>query len=260
MRLVPYIRLNVTHTSFSFQEIPTVTPPQKAWSSRDLAAALFKKSGAVDWTLFSGPDSHAKYRPSQSQKRLAKTEAPRVDEDDDMMDVDDDAATPAGYALDRFEDYQPSHALDDLHRQIIDHFSVVLKELCARIRRENGGNSPLLPPSRRDPAYVTKPFASWTPADCLDFLKSKKRFVDSEPPLRLFLLRRSEDYGWRRGQDWPRQAWKNVLGALKDIGEKFEDSLHSAPIARGTQATCDANFQHADATYWAINVRWARRA
>ena len=58
-----------------------------------------------------------------------------------------------------------------------------------------------------------------------DLGETKKALQPSVPSLRVFLLRRNEDRGWRRGQDWSRQDWKNVLKALEEIGQKFEDSL-----------------------------------
>lgn len=61
--------------------------------------------------------------------------------------------------------------------------------------------------------------------DCVEYLESKKAVKKLQPPLQTFLLRRNEDRGWRRGQDWPRQAWENGLDALEDIGRQFEDGL-----------------------------------
>ena len=65
----------------------------------------------------------------------------------------------------------------------------------------------------------------WTLRDCLGYLDSKKPLQRTEPPLELFLLRRNEDRGWRRGQDWPRKAWDNALEALGDIGRQFTSKL-----------------------------------
>ena len=135
------------------------------------------------------------------------------------MDIDDDASSQKNS-----DDYIPSHALDALHLQIIDHFSIVLKELAYRVRHEAGDAGP---PARSQyaPAYRQKGFQQWTVRDCLEYLGSKRPLKPSQPPLRAFLLRRSEDREWRRGQDWPRQAWMNALDALEDIGRQFDDGL-----------------------------------
>ena len=198
--------------------IGVVTSPQHAWSSRDLAYALWRGHD-VDHKQFRDGGKNSKYRPTQSKQRLAKTEAPRTD-DDDVMDIDDDV--PA--ARDIFEDYIPSHALDDLHRQVISHFTIAFKELADRVRRESGDTGPPVQ-SQYAPEYRRKAFQLWSVGDCLEYLQSKKRLQVSDPPLSIFMLRRSEGRGWRRGQDWPRQSWENILRALEDIGQQFEDSL-----------------------------------
>ena len=198
----------------------SVQPPPRAWSSRDLAQTLFKGHPDFNPTHFHGLDSEAKYRPSSNSKHLAKTEAPRAHDDDDSMDVDDDSYAHGSV----FEDYVPKHALDDLHRQIVSHFGIVFIELCDRLRRKNGEGGPGNE-SRFAPEYRKKPIQLWTVGDCLEYLDTKKTLQVSDPPLRVFMLRRNEDRGWRRGQDWSRQSWENVLKALEDVGQKFGDSL-----------------------------------
>lgn len=197
--------------------IHTIAPGKRQMSSRDLAAELFGDN--VNLQLFRGQENKPKYGPARSSqsRRLARTEAPRADDDSDRMDIDVDLSSP-------FDDYIPSHALDALHLQIIDHFTIVLKELAKRIREQSGEAGP---PSRSQyaPAHRRKDFASWTARDCLEYLGTKKTLRPSQPPLRTFLLRRNEDREWRRGQDWPRQAWMNAIEALEDIGHVFEDDL-----------------------------------
>jgi hypothetical protein len=133
------------------------------------------------------------------------------------MDIDDDMGVLR-------DNYIPSHALDALHLQIIDHFTITLTELTHRVRQQSGED---YPPSGSQyaPAYRRKTFSSWTVSDCLEYLETKKVLRPSQPPLRTFLLRRNEDREWRRGQDWPRQAWMNAIQALEDLGRAFDDDL-----------------------------------
>lgn len=202
--------------TLNYLVIPTVAPGKRAWSSRELAANLFGNN--VDLSHFRTTEKAPKYRPTKTDgaKHLAQTEGPRAD-DDDGMDIDDDASAVV-------EDWVPSHALDGLHIQIIDHFSIVLKELAKRVRHEAGDTGP---PTRSQyaPEHRRKEFGSWNVRDCLEYLGSKKRLGSSQPPLEVFLLRRNEDRGWRRGQDWSRQAWDNSVDALEAIGRLFEDGL-----------------------------------
>jgi hypothetical protein len=172
----------------------------------------------VDLSLFRRQENKPKYGPARSSqtRRLARTEAPRADEPDGM-DIDDDMGVLR-------DNYIPSHALDALHLQIIDHFTITLTELTHRVRQQSGED---YPPSGSQyaPAYRRKTFSSWTVSDCLEYLETKKVLRPSQPPLRTFLLRRNEDREWRRGQDWPRQAWMNAIQALEDLGRAFDDDL-----------------------------------
>ncbi|KAI0092733.1 PIN domain-containing protein [Irpex rosettiformis] len=199
------------------ERIHTIAPGKRQMSSRELAYELFGDN--VDLNLFRGLENKPKYGPARSSKshRLARTEAPRADDDSDGMDVDEDVPSP-------LDNYIPSHALDALHLQIIDHFTIVLKELAKLVREKSGEAGP---PSQSQyaPAHRRKDFSAWTVRDCLEYLGTKKVLRPSQPPLRTFLLRRNEDREWRRGQDWPRQAWINAIEALEDIGNIFEDDL-----------------------------------
>jgi hypothetical protein len=133
------------------------------------------------------------------------------------MDIDDESAIAAAT-----EEWVPSHALDGLHIQVIDHFTIVLRDLAARVRHEAGDTGPPTE-SRHAPEYRRKDFRIWNMRDMTEYLESKKPLRRREPPLSVFLLRRDENRGWRRGQDWPRQAWENSLDALEDIGQEFAE-------------------------------------
>lgn len=202
-------------------DIPTLVP-RRHWSSQDLARALFAYD--VDVSKFEGHIRHPKYRASRSgatSARLGATEPPEGS-NDDGMDIDDDYADMTHVEV--VEEFVPSHALDSLHLQVIDHFTVVLKDTALRIRTAAGDvGAPSL--SQYAPGWRRKHFAGWSVGDCLEYLNSKKPLRATNPALRVFLLRRNEDRGWRRGQDWSRQDWMNCLGALHEIGMKFEDEL-----------------------------------
>ena len=140
------------------------------------------------------------------------------------MDVDDESVSDVAA-----EDWVPSHALDGLHIQVIDHFTLVLKELAGRVRHETGEIGPPTQ-SRHAPEHRRKDFRSWNVRDCVEYLESKKPLKRREPPLQVFLLRRNEDRGWRRGQDWPRQAWANSLDGLEELGRAFGDGVVLASL------------------------------
>lgn len=197
-----------------------VRPARYDNSSRQLAEAIWP--GYTEVAQFRGHESVAKYRPTRAEKptRLARTEAPEEQpRDEDSMEIDSDEEPVV-----KEDAWVPSHALDGLHLQIIDHFSIVLKELASRVRHQAGEAGPPMH-SLHAPAHRRKAFELWTVRDCLEYLGTKKQLQKSEPPLGRFLLRRDEERGWRRGQDWPRKAWDNALDALGDVGRRFGDEL-----------------------------------
>ncbi|CCM03153.1 uncharacterized protein FIBRA_05275 [Fibroporia radiculosa] len=199
--------------------IYTIMPPRAGWSSRELAKAIFGPGG-VDLTMFRPQDDTPSYRPSKQLKHLRITVAP-IGVDDDGMDIDDDNSLMRPDA-NGHDDYVPSHALDSLHLQAIMHFSFLLKEVAFRVRTEARDVGPLSQSSYA-PGFRRKKFEMWTACDCVDYLGSKRELPASTPPLGVFLLRRSEDRGWRRGQDWSRKDWENCTAVLEAIGEKFDD-------------------------------------
>lgn len=168
-----------------------------------------------DVSRFHGHETGPSYRRDKTQQRAGVTEAPHQD-DDDRMDVDEETMDESP------EEYIPSHALDDLHLQIIKHFTIVIKELAERIRQEHGENGGPTT-SQHAPGYRRKEFALWSLGDCLGYLGEKKKLRATQPPLEVFLLKRNEGRSWRRGQDWSRQDWLNALSALEEIGTLFVD-------------------------------------
>lgn len=188
------------------------------WSSRALAYEIYQNYNPDLAYFFHAADSGPGYRRGTSSKQIGISEAPGV-HDDDSMEVDDsDAPTQ------RLEDFEPSHALDALHIQIIEHFVALMKDVAERVHL--AAKDDISPTSSRHaPSYRRKPFYLWDVGDCLDYLGSKKPLSKRNPSLRVFLLRRIQDRGWRRGQDWSRQDWRIALQALEEIGQLFDEGV-----------------------------------
>ena len=124
----------------------------------------------------------------------------------------------------------PSHVLDDLHLQLVDHFTILLKELVERINpevvRSAGKRGASL--SMHAAGVLTKPFEEWTAADCLEHLVTLRRIPGSRA-LRLesFMskphCKDKNSWGRRRGQDWTRVQWDTAMQMLEGVGKTFED-------------------------------------
>jgi hypothetical protein len=159
------------------------------------------------------------YRPSskvQAQNpRSSSRKAGQETTADDSMDIDDDSAAT--------EVLLPSHALDSLHIQIIEHFRGLLQSTALRI----GGPSLAKPSTVRSahaPAYASKPYYQWTTAEALEYLELKRGLPPSNPRLEVFMaVPHTGVRGARRGQDWTRQAWEEALAALAALGKRLDD-------------------------------------
>ena len=124
----------------------------------------------------------------------------------------------------------PSNVLDDLHLQLVDHFTILLKELVERINPEvtrwAGKDAASL--SIHVAGVLAKPFEEWTAADCLEHLSTLRK-VPRSSVLRLesFMskphCRDVNARGRRRGQDWTRVQWDNAMQMLVGVGKMFED-------------------------------------
>ena len=134
--------------------------------------------------------------------------------DDDGMDIDDDSRMT--------ELYHPRHPLDQLHLQVIDHFSELLLELVAKVAGPEAQKFGAAEMSRHAPAYTRKPLMFWTVSDSLEFLNSKKACPRSSPRLEEFLVR-PYVRGARRGQEWSRRDWEVVLSTLGRIGDMWAE-------------------------------------
>ena len=123
----------------------------------------------------------------------------------------------------------PSHFLDDLHLQLVDHFTILFKELVERIdpgvvlsAGKNNANLSM------HAGVLTKPFEEWTAADCLQHLGTLGK-VPGSRALRMesFMSKpHCKDVnarGRRRGQDWTRVQWDTGIQMLERVGKTFED-------------------------------------
>ena len=123
----------------------------------------------------------------------------------------------------------PSHVLDDLHLQLVDHFTILLRELVKRVNpevtRSAGKNAAGL---SMHAGVLTKPFEEWTAADCVEHLTTLRKMPGSLA-LRLesFLskphCKDTNARGRRRGQDWTRVQWDIAMQMLARVGKSFED-------------------------------------
>lgn len=134
--------------------------------------------------------------------------------DEDGMDIDDDSAMT--------ELVRPTHPLDLLHLQVIDHFSELLLELVAKVAGPEAEKFGAAETSRHAPAYTRKQLMFWTASDCLEFLNAKKTCPRSSPRVEVFLMR-PYTKGARRGQDWSRRDWEVALSTLGKIGDMWAD-------------------------------------
>ena len=171
--------------------------------------------GEIDRSRFHGYECI--YRRSRTLKNPGATEAP-PSYGDDLMDVDEDGENTALPA----ETLVPSHALDSLHLQVIGVFAFAVKELAERVRSGCHDDTPPTA-SAHAPLYRRVEFKDWNVRICLDYLGTKKILKATSPELWRFLLKRNEDAGWRRGQDWSRQDWDIAIGSLREVAERFGD-------------------------------------
>ena len=123
----------------------------------------------------------------------------------------------------------PSHILDDLHLQLVDHFTILLRELVERVNpevaRSAGKNAAGW---SMHAGVLTKSFEEWTAADCMEHLTTLRKIPGSlAVRLESFLSKpHCKDMnarGRRRGQDWTRVQWDTAMQMLARVGESFED-------------------------------------
>ena len=193
--------------------IPTVIVLPRS-SSRDIARVVLGDS--ADLYKFAG--YHVHYTDKTSYSAAASRR-------DDGMDIDDDNSS-ANILL-------PSHALDLLHIQVVEHFGMLLVDLVARLQLDidSPSNSKLdgTALSRYAPLWATKHPSEYSVGDCLDYLQTKRPLKPSQPRLEVFLSKPYASRGARRGQDWSRKDWSTALAALAGVGDVWqEDSIRES--------------------------------
>lgn len=187
--------------------------PRKDWSSRVIASSIF---GSDACRGFDGYVQSQMRQGRTSSHIQSSTGAVTVD----RMEID----------IEHSAEWIPSHILDDLHLQLVDHFTILLKELVERkdpeVVRSAGKNGASL---SMHAGVLRKPLEEWTAADCLERLVPKLgRIPGSEVvSLRSFMskphCRDSNAKGRRRGQDWTRMQWDAALQMLEFVGRTLED-------------------------------------
>lgn len=140
----------------------------------------------------------------------------------DGMDIDDDSPALAPEIL------LPSHALDLLHVQVVEHFKRLLVELVGRVGEFTDirhGQQPAggVMRSMHAPKTPEKHYSHWDTSESLEYLNTKKRLPNSYPRLEVFLALPYTRRGARRGQDWSRKDWEVGLNALANLAAIWEE-------------------------------------
>lgn len=159
------------------------------------------------------------------QTSIISNEAPQ--DLDDSMDVDDDSGPDIMSRPD---------ARNSLHIQVVEHFTALLVELVGRTggadllrQLENKG----VATSIYAPQWQKKGkhYNEWSAPDCVEYLDDKKKRRSTSPRLEVFLSKPYSYQGARRGQDWSPMDWKIALGALKRLGDDWnEPSLQESLV------------------------------
>lgn len=142
------------------------------------------------------------------------------------------------------EPVRPSHPLDVLHLDVVEHFSGLL---LAVIDRVGGPDVPWYGPpsgqvSRHAPSWAKIGFSEWTPRECVRYLGRKEGLQGSQAKLEKLenFLMYPDKRGGRKGQDWTRSDWESCVAMLGDIGRNWDDGElreSSQVLQRFTQAT-----------------------
>ena len=132
----------------------------------------------------------------------------------DAMEVDEEPA-------------RPSHPLDVLHLEVVEHFSGLL---LAVVDRVGGPEVPWHGPesgrvSQHAPTWAKVAFAEWTPRESVRYLGHKGGMQTSEAKLDRLenFLMYPDMRGGRKGQDWTRKDWESCVDTLEEIGRGWDD-------------------------------------
>ena len=121
---------------------------------------------------------------------------------------------------------RPSHPLDNLHLEIIEHFTPLLHRL---VDREGGEDVPRDPSkaglfqSMYAPDWARTYLEKWTAKECIEYLESRKKALKtSVARLPQFLTRPyTKGAQCRTGKEWTHEEWVYALRALERIGESW---------------------------------------
>lgn len=125
------------------------------------------------------------------------------------------------------EPIKPSHPLDVLHLEVVEHFAQLLLGVVDRV---GGPEVPWHGPTRQvsghAPSWAKIGFAEWTSRECVRYLgrtKGLRASAAEVDKLENFLLY-PEKQGGRKGQDWARGDWDRCVQILEEIGKCWEDA------------------------------------
>jgi hypothetical protein len=126
------------------------------------------------------------------------------------------------------EPVRPSHPLDVLHLEVVEHFSHLL---LAVVDRVGGPEVPWHGPqqggqvSQHAPSWARIGFAEWTPRECVRYLGRKEglRVRQAELDKAENFLTYPDKRGGRKGQDWTRSDWDSCVVTLEALGLSWED-------------------------------------
>ncbi|KAI0269113.1 PIN domain-containing protein [Gloeopeniophorella convolvens] len=190
--------------------------PSNGWTSRAIATALFAGAPNVDLGAFDGQVSKVQRRTLRFPGTSAGRPLARVNASvgADAMDIDEE---PIG----------PSHPLDMLHLELIDHFSQLLLQVVDRV----GGPEvpwhevPTGRISQHAPGWTRVKFSEWRPRESIEYLGRKGGEGLSRGNLDrlVHFLEYPDKRGGRKGQDWTRSDWESGVSTLGAIGRSWED-------------------------------------
>ncbi|KAG6821614.1 hypothetical protein H0H93_000123 [Arthromyces matolae] len=198
--------------------IPPILPTRN-WSSREIAWTIFGQYG-IDTSQFG--QYKVNYRDPQSNGRVPVRAAA---DSEDMMMVDDDEPVN--------EMPQPSHALDLLHLQVIDHFLRLLIDLVGRVGGPeiyNCGNGASASQYAPQWQKQRRPYTEWSVGTIWEYLSERRKTRITSPRVDLFLSKPYSCAGARRGQDWSRKDWDVALTGLARFAEVWDDDSISESL------------------------------
>ena len=190
--------------------------PTNGWTSRAIVTALFAGVPMVHLSDFDAQTSKAQRRTlrTESNNSTSKMDKAVALAIADAMEVDE-------------EPMRPSHPLDVLHLEVVEHFSHLLLGI---VRRVGGPEVPWHgmqsgQVSEHAPSWAKVSFVEWTPRECIRYLGRKeglrKRQADLDK-LENFMMY-ADKRGGRKGQDWTRRDWESCVGSLDAIGRCWDD-------------------------------------